>query len=478
MRQTSLAPLIAVLLVTATGAAAAAPPGDLVEAVRGGDRARVTALLAQRVDVNAAMADGATALHWAAYANDVDMAALLIRAGARVDVATDQGVTPLLLACGHVTSSLPAALLEAGADPNRASRVGETPLMSCARTGNAEGVAALLDRRADTAATERWQGQTALMVAVAGGHPPIVKLLVARGADVNARSAAGFTPLLFAAREGDAAVGAVLRDAGADLHGAARDGSTPLLVSLVRGRHAFARWLLDQGANPNASGNGYTPLHWVAGSWHSELTGPNGIQAERDEEWTWLGGLPRPMKLSMATALLAKGADPNARLTRNPPQFGYSSGRFKIDMTGATPFMLAAMDGNVELMKLLRAKGADPAATTRQGTTALMLAAGLGRVPAESRVSDAQTMAAVEMILELGGDVRAANVEASTALHGAAHLRLDPLIRLLVERGADVNAVNARGLTPLMVAEGSGHSDNPGLVGGTTATLLRALGAR
>lgn len=147
-------------------------------------------------------------------------------------------------------------------------------------------------------------------------------------------------------------------------------------------------------------------------------------------------------------------------------------------MVGATPFMLAAMDGPPDLMKRLLARGADPTLTTRQGTTALMVAAGLGRVPVESRVTDAGTMAAVQLLLELGADVKAANAEGSTALHGAAHIQLDALVQFLVERGADVNARNARGLTPLLVAEGAGHSDNPGLVGGPTSELLRKLGAK
>ena len=257
-------------------------------------------------------------------------------------------------------------LLRAGADPNRATRVGETALMACARAGNAAGTRALLDHRADPAAVDGWQGQTALMTAVASGHLEAARVLVEAGADVNAHSKAGFTPLLFAAREGDIALAALLRGAGADVNAAATDGSAPLLVAVVRGHVDLARWLLVQGADANASDAGYTALHWIAGSWHTELTGPNGIQAERDEQWAAMGGLGRAQKLPLVEALLAKGADPNARLTRNPPQFGYSSGRFKVGMNGATPFLLAAMDGNPALMKRLVAAGADPSSQPRR----------------------------------------------------------------------------------------------------------------
>jgi ankyrin repeat protein len=468
----------AAILVSAGHPRAARSADNLIDAVREGDSGRVSDLLARHPDVNRAMADGSTALHWAAYLNDAATVDKLIQAGARADMATDRGVTPLMLSCSHPTSEIPARLVRAGADPGRRSAVGDMALMACARSGNAAGVAALLERGADVDATEAWQGQTPLMLAVATNHLDVARALLAGGAQVNAQSAAGFTPLMFSAREGNTTMANLLRDRGAEIDAAARDGNSPLLVATVRGQVDFVRWLLDRGANVNIAGAGYTPLHWVAGSWHTELTGPNGIQASRDEQWAQMGGLPRTVKAQLAQALLKKGADPNARLTRNPPQFGYSSARFKVSLAGATPFLLAAMDGNTELMKLLVAAGADPLLTTRQRTTPLMVAAGLGRVPAESLVTDADTIQAVKLALELGGSVRDVNDDGSTALHGAAHIRLDPLIEWLVEQGADVNAVNKRGLTPLMVAEGSGHSDNPGLVGGPTAVLLKRLGAR
>ena len=257
----------------------------------------------------------------------------------------------------------------------------------------------------------------------------------------------------------------------------APDGSSPLLVATVRGHAALAIALLELGADPNTTEAGYTALHWVAGSWHTELTGPRGIAREREEEWRSLNGLQN-RKLDLVEALLAYGADPQARLVGSPPQFGFASGRFRVSMVGATPFLLAAMDANVEVMQALAAAGADPLLGTEEGTTPLMVAAGLGQVPAESRVGAPDSFHAVELVLALGASVNLTNQRGRTALHGAAHIRSDAIVQLLVDQGAQVNVEDDRGVTPLMIAEGGGHILLPGLGGGSTAELLRELGSR
>jgi ankyrin repeat protein len=395
-----------------------------------------------------------------------------------VNAANDYGVTPLSLACTNRSAAMVERLLKADANPNAALKTGETPLMTCARTGNADATKALIARGAAVNAKESWQEQTALMWAVARTQRDVVRVLIELGADVQARSKNGFTPLLFAAREGDIEIGRLLLKAGANVNDAARDGSNALLVATIRGHVPFTTFLLDQGADPNAEGPGYTALHWVAGSWHTELTGPNGIAADREEEWSVMGGLPTDKKLELVKTLLAHGANPNARLVRNPPQFGFTSARFKVSMVGATPFLLAALDDNATVMRALVAGGGDPALATKENTTPLMAASGIGRVPAERHVTESGTMEAVQLALELGGDINRVNDEGNSALHGAAHIRFDALIQFLVDKGAKVNVKNARGLTPLMIAEGSGHSDNPGIVGGTTSNLLRKLGGQ
>ena len=261
------------------------------------------------------------------------------------------------------------------------------------------------------------------------------------------------------------------------MNAAAPDGTTPLHVAVVRGHGGLAMVLLEHGANPNADGPGYTALHWAAGSWHTELTGRlRGIDTGADREWRSLNGL-RAGKLALVHALLAHGADPDVRLGRHPPQFGFASQRFRVSLLGATPFLLAAMDANVDVMRRLAAAGADTRAATDEKNTPLMVAAGLGQVPAETRVTGDGALEAVRLVLELGADVNDLNARGRSALHGAAHIRSDAIVQLLVDRGALLNVEDDRGITPLMIAEGGGHILLPGLGGGSTAELLRTLGS-
>lgn len=449
---------------------------SVVEAAKAQDHGGVQALVAADADVNVAQPDGATALHWAAYWNAGETAALLISAGAELDVVNDYGITPLSLACDNGAIGMVTRLLEAGADPSVARTTGETPLMTCARTGSRDAVRALLDRGADPNAVESWYGQTALMWASGEGHTEIVSDLLSHGADVQVRSEAGFTALLIAARKDSPELVRLLVAAGADVNQAALDGVTPLLVATVRGHVALAIALLEAGADPNADGAGYTPLHWASGSWHTELTGRlQGVETERDEEWQSLNAVGAG-RVTLIESLLAHGADPHARLAKTPPQYGFASSRFRVSLIGATPFLLAAMDSNVGVMQALAEAGADARVGTEEDTTPLMVAAGLGRVPAETWVLERDSIRAVQSVLDMGADVNRVNGRGRTALHGAAHIRSDTIVQLLTDHGAMVNVHDDRGITPLMIAEGGGHILLPGLGGGSTADLLRALG--
>lgn len=227
---------LAGLLTAASLATAGVSP--VADAAMNGDRSAIRSLVQQKANVNAPQVDGTTALHWAVQADDLETAALLIRAGAKVSAANSAGATPLFLASVNGSAPMVEALLKAGADPNAPlTKTGDTALMLAARTGKIEAVKILLDRGAQVNAKENWGDTTPLMWAVTEHHPDIAKLLIEHGADVNAKSkfvpaasgrgfegttpveakpgqrveefASGLlTPLMFAAREDDLAIGA------------------------------------------------------------------------------------------------------------------------------------------------------------------------------------------------------------------------------------------------------------------------------
>lgn len=477
--------LLVALILTTASVAAAADDRRLIDAVKRRDGAAARALLAERVDVRVKAPDGSVALHWAVHHDDEGLARLIVRAGADVNTANDYGVTSLALAAANGSVALVRLLLEAGASPTIASASGETPLMAASRTGVLPVVTALLDRGADIHARDISYGQTALMWAISERHSDVARLLLERGADPRMRSTGGYNGLLFAARVGDLESARLLLAAGASPLDAAPDGTSVLLTATVRGHVPLAIELLERGADPNADATGYTALHWAAGSWETEMTGPNGIDTRVDPEWAALAGIADPtQKLTLIRALLARGADPNATLGKTPPRVGYTQlvVEHRVAGTspfvGATPFLLAAMAGEVAVMRVLVEGGADPRRTAKDGTTALMVAAGLGRYLAESRVSTGKAMEAAKFALAQGIDVNATNDAGSTALHGAALIKADEVVGLLVASGAALDVKNARGQTPLMLAD-TIRAGSATVAGRTpTGDLLRNLGAK
>jgi ankyrin repeat protein len=292
-----------------------------------------------------------------------------------------------------------------------------------------------------------------------------VQILIAHGADVHARSAAGFTPLLFAARNGDLVTTTALLGAGVSVNEQTPDGMTALLIATMRGHTRYGAFLLDRGADPNR-GPGYVPLHWAAGEWPTELTGATtGILAD-NTEWSALGGLKGEAKIEWVTLLLDRGADPNARVVTSPP-----AGR---DLIGATPFFIAAKAGDASVMRLLAARGANPQVITTRNTTALMAASGRGQA-GRSWVTETSALEAVKVVLEMGADIHAVDADGETALHVAASRGWDTVVQLLVDNGASLNVKNKRGWTPLTIAEGV-HVGNF-YAHPSTADLLRKLGA-
>jgi ankyrin repeat protein len=443
------------LSVVSSASVTAAGDARVADAVMRQDRQASRALLAGGAGVDAPQADGATALHWAAHWDDLETVNLLLGRGARVNAATDLGVTPLMLACENGSAAVVTRLLDAGADPNLTPGGGETSLMIAARTGNVAGVNALLAHGARVN-DQQSSGQTALMWAVAQRHADVVHALIAGGADVHARSKSGFSPLLFAARQGDLESARALVTAGADVNERMSDGTSVLLVATASGQEPLVLWLLDRHADPNLADTiGYAPLH--AAIWK---------QSAKPELLT-----VKPASLEVIAALVKHGADPDLQLVRDPPALP-GSFAFVTGLAGGTAFWLAARAGDVAVMRLLAGAGANTQLPNADGTTPLMVAAGVGQRDGPGGLSQKSALEAVMLAVELGADVNAVNGNGQTALHGAAGIGWDSVLRVLAQHGANVNTRDKRGLTPLALASRR-NASHP-----TTIELLRTLGAQ
>ena len=441
------------LLFLAFATTAWAETAPLITAVRNSDIASVRALIQKNADVNVTEGDGATALHWASYRDQLEIADLLIRSGAKVNAANDLGATPLWLAAQNGSAAMTRRLLQAGADPNQPLTAGETPLMLAARAGNAE-VVDLLAAKGAALTARATRGQTALMWAVAQKHPDVVKILIARGADVHARSEAwnevmavfphgildynrpiphgSDTALLFAARVGDLASAKLLVGGGANVNDEDAWGVSATALAAHSGFAELVGFLLDHGADPNAARAGFTALHEAV--------------MRRDGK--------------MAETLLAYGADANARLgSWTPTRRSSRDWNFSPDLVGATPFWIAARFAEPTLMRLLIDYGADPlfvhhasyhagdpAEPRREQATALMAAVGMvggpgveGAARAWVRPARAEpeprVLETVKLALELGVDPNAANVDGRTALDGARALKYQNVAAFLTEHG-------------------------------------------
>jgi ankyrin repeat protein len=521
------------LYLTAFGAS----NSPVADAVMKGDKAALQSLLDKKADVNAPQADGATAIQWAAYRNDLGMADLLIGAGANVKTPNREGATPLYLASIDGSPAMIEKMLKAGADPNERGPHGETPLMLASRNGNTESIQVLLDRKADVNAKEKLRGTTALMWAAEQAHPAAVKLLIEHGADVRATSnsdtrnarnnladtvtkrlnsrlgaigqargqgngksapgappvptaartqnppeplgenaeaffapskitdGGGLTPLVYAAREDCMDCAKILVEAGADVNQRTHYGWTALLTATQNRHYKLAAYLLDHGANPDIANNGgWTPLYLATDNRDIE-SGDYPVRT------------PDLDHLEYIKLLLGKGANVNARIcgvASTPSTCVGDSTETRNNFTmqwlfedGATPFLRAAQSGDVALMKLLLARGADPKIFTAHNVTPLAVASGIGWVEGVTfEWSEAETLEAVKMCLDLGIDPNVADDEGRTALHGAAHKGRPEVIQILVDRGAKLDAHDG----------GSRDSINGALLGKTWIPLDWARG--
>lgn len=444
---------IAIFLLAAASLPAAGTEAYLADAAERMNRAAVEGLIAQGAAVNAVQVDGMTALHWAAYNDDLETAKLLIAAGAGIEAPSRYGLTPLSLAATNGNAAMIKALLDAGADANTTRLGGETALMTASRTGKVDAVRVLLAYGADPNRAEDGDGQTALMWAAAEGHAEVIETLVHNGADLNARLGSGFTPLFFAVRDGHIAAAKALLEAGADVNQkieitqrvqrGPRAGSTPLHLAVANGHFDMAAMLLDVSADPNAAEPGYTVLHELA-QVRQPGVGDNDPAPQGSGKMT---------AMEFVDYIAAKGADLNARMTKK-----VNIGNTRLNKMGATPFLLAAQQADAVYMRKLAELGADPTITNEDNSTALMVAAGIGtRSPGEDAGTEEEVIEAMQVALHLGADINAVDNNGDTAMHGAAYKNAPAAVEWLAEKGADINIwhnKNSAGWTPLIIARG------------------------
>ena len=428
--------------------------------------------------------DGTTPLHWAVRSNDLPAVQRLLLAGADPDASNRYGVTPLALAAENASGPLVQTLLQAGAHPTNSI------LMTAARSGSGEVVRMLLGRGADANARESSLGETALMWAAAENHPDAVRALIEHGADPNERSDkliypkdrfglegvttvlphGSWTALMYAARQGSLEAARALAEMGADLNLADPDGTTALEFAILNGHFDTAAMLTEKGADPNiADSTGMAALYAAVDM--STLGEIYGRPARKSSD--------KLTAIDLIPVLLAHGANPNATLKSPALIRAHTPGEPSLG-EGTTPLMRAAKNGDIAAMRVLMAHGADPLLKQKNGTTALMFAAGLGRgtgVFAKDYATEAQLLAGVTFLVESGLDVNAANDAGQTALHIAAQAS-DGIVKYLAAHGANLDAKDKQGRTALDVAMGKGVRARIGgesTVRESTAELLRTL---
>jgi ankyrin repeat protein len=503
---------ISIIVLIAFLAFAATADTRLADAVERDDQNTVRSLLAKKVDVNTPQGDGTTALHWAAFNDNRDVAKLLLAAGANVKATTRDGaITPLFLACKNGSAPMIELLLKAGADANSATETGTTALMMAASAGNPDAVKVLLAHGAKVNDRDGAHGQTALIFAASLNRAEAIKVLMANGADAaitskvtrtervrfnadgipapdeppaavkedskapaqqkqgrgerGAATMGGQTALLYAARDGQLDAARALVEAGADVNqGNAEEKTTALLMAIINGHYDLAKMLLDHKADPN-----------LVNVW-----GLAALYATIDVQWAPYAWFPQPITaqesvpyLSLMTDLIAHGADVNAKLGKKIWVRSFGD-RSWADPVGATAFWRAAQSDDVAAMKLLVASGADPKIATAGGDTALMVAAGLGWAPNNTTVVPDSWKAAVEYCIELGLDINAIDGKGYTALHGVAFRGDNELINFLVAKGAKTDVKTKTGDTIADMANGPIQHSIPHA---DTVSLLESLGS-
>jgi ankyrin repeat protein len=480
---------------------------SLLAAAEAGDHAAALAFLKTGADVNARGPDGATALLWASYNGDVDLVKRLVTAGADVNATNDFGAFALSEAAMTGSAPIIEALLKGGAKVDATNKEGETALLEAARSGHVDAAKELLKAGADINVTEQWGGQSPLMWAAAQSQPEMVKFLIAGGANVNARGAVrdwqrrvikeprpkdmnqgGFTPLLYAAREGCLECVRELVAGGVDLNLPDPHRDTPLNMALMNVHFDVAAYLVEAGADIDKWDlYGRTPLYMAADT--------STLPTQGNGAMSVLPSMDKHGALDIAKMLLDKGADPNIQLKRRPPyrNVPQDRGGDAILSQGATPLLRAARAGDAPFVELLLKHGALVDLPSNQGVTPLMAAAGVEyglRVTRGRNRTEDGDKKTLQLLVDAGADVNARMVTEPkgdsaahllvinqrladfsydyrgrqvpspravphrTALHGAAMKGFTPIVEFLAAHGADLNAKDAYGRTPLDLANG------------------------
>lgn len=465
-------------------------------AVYRSDKEMVDLLLGAGANARAANREGSTPLWLASINGDAAIIAALLKAGADANEHLPLGRTPLMAASRTGNVGAIQVLLDHGADVNaRETLRGTTPLMWAADEGHAAAIQLLIQRGADFKArsdmTERGRGPAlgkandprkqvaaqgrALAAGRAldlrdlsalrgdnngiggqgaggiarggrtrGGRAPNGRATdgVDQGFDQNddaAVAAFGFrgrpapkdggalTPLVYAVRADDLDSVKVLLAAGADLNQVTGYGWSPLLVATQNRYYRLGAYLIDHGADVNlANQGGWTPLYLATDNRNIESGDYPVRKGDMDH-------------LDFIKLLLDKGANVNARMKDSTETRTVFTNQW-LDENGATAFLRASQSGDLVLMKLLLAHGADPKIDTVLHVTALEVAAGVGWVEGITyEWSPEATLEAVKMLLDLGLDVNAQADTGRTALHGAAHKGRTDVIQVLVDHGAKLD---------------------------------------
>ncbi|HUG72559.1 MAG TPA: ankyrin repeat domain-containing protein, partial [Steroidobacteraceae bacterium] len=451
---------------------------------------------------------GTPALHWRVDADDLAGVRLLLKAGADANAVTERAVTPLELAIANGNAAMVQTLLQAGARTAQPEAGGAPLLMRAAEVGVPEVVELLLDHGMPVDARESQFNQTALMYAARAGHAGAVATLLAHGAEPNVATQVGrtpgfvlpnsmpgfgfgvgiirggvpadrgrreptpggLTPLHYAARNDHVDVARLLVKAGAEINAREANDITPLLMAVSNQGPTTAQFLLEHGGDVNAR-------DWYGRSPLWEAVNVRNLYVHNA---TYKNGVDRGPMLTLIHALLAAGADVDARTSETPPIRHYlleiTLSLEWVDFTGQTPFLTAALAGDVTVMKLLLEHGADPHIGTFHGTSPLMAAAGVNWVVAQTWTeAPAQLLEAVKLCHALGMNVNQANSMGVTALHGAANRGSDDIIRFLVEKGADLTAQDNEQRTALDWAGGVFLATHPPEAKPSSVALITSL---